>query len=171
MLKTRIIPTLLYSGNTLVKSVRFDPARRVGAAAQAIRVYNLRGVDELVFLDIAATRQRRAPDFALIDELADDCFMPLAVGGGIRSVEHVRALIQSGADKIVVNSGFAAQPNLVRSIADEFGSQAVVVAIDARRQGAHHRAYARAGTEPIARSVPELAFLAEQSGAGDLLLT
>src|SRR4029453_10553169 len=99
MLKTRVMPTLLHKDVGLVKGVRFDSWRRVGSAMQAVKVYNLRGVDELVFVDVAATRDGRRPDFELIDELADECFMPLTVGGGVRTVEDVRDLLKVGADK------------------------------------------------------------------------
>src|SRR5687768_13855149 len=104
MLKTRIIPTLLYRDFGLVKGVRFDSRRAVGAAMQAIKVYNLRGVDELAFLDVTATAQGRAPDFDLVDDLADDCFMPLTVGGGIREVDDIGRLLAVGADKVAIGT-------------------------------------------------------------------
>jgi cyclase len=171
MLKARIIPTLLYRETSLVKSVCFDPSRRIGAAAQAISVYNLREVDELVFLDIAASAEGRIPDLALIDELADNCFVPFTVGGGIRSIEDVRALLQVGADKVTVNSGFVARPELVREIADSFGRQCVVVSIDARKTDTGHQAYSACGTMPAGLTPAALAALAEDMGAGEILLT
>src|SRR5262245_57022338 len=125
------MPTLLYRDASLVKGVGFDSWRPIGAPMQAIRVYNLREVDELVFMDITATRDGRRPDFDLIDELADHCFAPLTVGGGISSVDDVERLLAAGADKVAVNSAAAANPNLVREIADAFGSQCIVVSIDA----------------------------------------
>src|SRR5213078_3571403 len=100
MLKIRIMPTLLYRHATLVKGVGFDSWRPIGAPMQAVKVYNLRQVDELVLLDIAATIEHRKPDFATIDELADECFMPLTVGGGISSEEDVQGLLSAGADKV-----------------------------------------------------------------------
>src|ERR1041385_4867069 len=106
------MPTLLFKDVGLVKGVGFDSWRRVGSAMQAVKVYNLRGVDELVFLDITATRDQRDPDFATIDERADECFMPLAVGGGIRTPDHVRRLLQVGADKVVIGSAAIDQPAL-----------------------------------------------------------
>src|SRR3954447_12181099 len=99
MLKTRVMPTLLHKDVGLVKGVGFDSWRRVGSAMQAVKVYNMREVDELVFLDISATGEGRSPDFATVDELADECFMPLTVGGGVRTLEDVRRLLQVGADK------------------------------------------------------------------------
>src|SRR3954463_14853015 len=104
MLKTRVMPTLLHKDVGLVKGVRFDSWRRVGSAMQAVKVYNLREVDELVFLDIRATVAGRGPDFETVDELADECFMPLTVGGGVRGVDDVRRLLRVGADKVAINS-------------------------------------------------------------------
>ena len=138
MLKIRVIPTLLHKGFGLVKGVRFDSRRAVGSPMQAVKVYNLRNVDELVFLDVTATAEGRGPDLELIDELADECFMPLAVGGGIRSVDDVRALLGVGADKVVIGTAALRTPDVVREAADRFGSQCVVVSIDTpRRRGVH----------------------------------
>lgn len=172
MLKTRIMPTLLYKNTTLVKGVGFDSWRRVGSAMQAVKVYNMREVDELVFLDIAATREGRSPDFDLIDDLADECFMPLAVGGGIRSLDDVRRLLQVGADKIVVNTAAVNRPELIREIANRFGSQCVVVSIDARKNSrAGHEVYIESGTQPAGLGPVALAQRAESLGAGEILIT
>ena len=162
---------MLYSRTGLVKSVRFDSSRRVGAAAQAIGVYNLREVDELIFLDIAARADGRIPDLGLIDELADNCFVPFTVGGGIRSVEHVGALLQVGADKVTVNTGFVERPNLVREIADTFGRQCVTVSIDARLTAKDYEAFSHCGMTATGQSPVELATEAEEVGAGEILLT
>jgi len=98
MPKIRVMPTLLFKDVGLVKGVAFDSWRRVGSAMQAVKVYNMREVDELVYLDITATNDGRPPDFETVDDLADECFMPLTVGGGVRTVEHVRRLLKVGAD-------------------------------------------------------------------------
>lgn len=171
MLKVRVIPTLLHHQVGLVKGIGFDPGRRVGTATQAIRVYGMREVDELVFLDISATRDQRPPDFDLIDELTDDCFMPFAVGGGIRGVDDVRALLRAGADKVVVNTALIREPGIVSSIAQEFGSQCVVASIDARRENGGHRVYIASGTCPTDLDPADLAARAENEGAGEILLT
>ena len=171
MLKTRIIPTLLYRDFTLVKGVRFDGARVVGSPMQAVQVYNLRNVDELCFFDIAATDEGRGPDFALIDELADRCFMPLTVGGGVRTVEDVRGLLAVGADKVAVNSVVFEQPSMLRAAADRFGAQCMVAVVDTRRnaEGAvtvwSRNATVDTGLDP-ARWAKEL----EDLGAGEILL-
>src|SRR5258707_15671216 len=132
MLKIRVIPTLLHKGFGLVKGFRFDSLRAVGSPMQAVKVYNLRNVDELVFLDVSATAEGRGPDLDLIDELADECFMPLAVGGGIRSVDDVRALLGVGADKVVIGTAAFDRPEIVREATARFGSQCVVISFDVR---------------------------------------
>ncbi|HVJ96998.1 MAG TPA: HisA/HisF-related TIM barrel protein, partial [Acidimicrobiia bacterium] len=125
MLKIRVIPTLLHKSWGLVKGKQFDSLRAVGSPMQAIKVYNLRNVDELAFLDVSATAEGRGPDFDLIDELADECFMPLAVGGGIRTLDDVRNLLAVGADKVVIGTAALAEPELVREASDRFGAQCV----------------------------------------------
>ena len=172
MLKVRILPTLLYRDVELVKGEGFDSWRRIGSVMQSIKVYNLREVDELVFLDIAATRAGRPPDFALVDEIADECFMPLTVGGGIRTIEDVRGLLKVGADKVAVNTAAVESPDLIRQIASRFGSQCVVVSIDFRRRpDGSAEAWTRSGTQGTGRDPVELARQAEKSGAGEILLT
>ena len=175
MLKIRVIPTLLYQDFGLVKGVALRLAGATSAAPmQAIKVYNLRDVDELVFLDVTATPDGRAPDFELIDDLADDCFMPLTVGGGVRTVDDVRRLLQVGADKVVDQHR---RRRDARRSSDEaaarFGSQCVVVSIDTRRgRRRHARGVDRArGTEPTGRDPVELAREVEALGAGEILLT
>jgi cyclase len=172
MPKIRVMPTLLFKDVGLVKGVGFDSWRRVGSAMQAVKVYNMREVDELVYLDITATNDGRPPDFETVDDLADECFMPLTVGGGVRTVEHVRQLLKVGADKVAINSAAIEHPALIREIADRFGSQCVVVSIDARR-GADgtYECYTHSGRRPAGRNPAALAKDAEAMGAGELLLT
>ena len=172
MLKIRVLPTLLYRDVELVKGVGFDSWRRVGSVMQAIKVYNMRRVDELVFLDISATRAGRSPDFALIDEIADECFMPLTVGGGVRSVEDVRRLLQVGADKVAINTALLETPDVVEQVAGRFGSQCVIASIDAKRHpDRRYEVYTHSGTRPTGIDPVSLARRAEQSGAGEILLT
>jgi imidazole glycerol-phosphate synthase subunit HisF len=171
MLKTRIIPTLLYKDFGLVKGVRFDSRRAVGSAMQAIKVYNLRGVDELVFVDVTATLQGRSPDLELIDELADDCFMPLTVGGGVRTLDDVRGLLAMGADKVCIGSAAVATPELVREASKRFGAQCVVVSVDVRRDAdGAPVVWTRSGTQDTGRHPVELARELEALGAGEVLL-
>jgi len=170
--KVRIMPTLLFKEVGLVKGVGFDSWRRVGSAMQAINVYNMRAVDELMFLDITATLEERPPDFDTVDDLADECFMPLAVGGGIRSVEDVRHLLQVGADKVVINTAALQNPELVQQVAQRFGSQCVVVSIDARRKSdGSYEVYTHSGTVPTGKAPTDWACAVERLGAGEILIT
>ena len=172
MLKVRVIPTLLYRDFGLVKGVRFDTWRHVGSAMQAIKVYNMRGVDEIVFLDVAATPNRTIPDFALIDDLADECFMPMAVGGGVRSVDDIRRLLQVGADKVVVGTAAVITPELVTQAAARFGTQCIVVALDtAASSRSEPTVRICCGREDTGRDPVDMAAELEANGAGELLLT
>jgi len=171
MLKVRVMPTLLFKDFGLVKGVRFDSWRRVGAVIQSVKVYNAREVDELVFLDISATAEGRDPDFATVDDVADECFMPLTVGGGVSNLEHVRRLLQIGADKVAVNTAAVERPELVEEAAQAFGAQCIVASIDARHTGRGHEAFVRSGTEPVGRDAADVAADLEQRGAGEILIT
>src|SRR5437867_10599740 len=151
MPKIRVMPTLLFKDVGLVKGMGFDSWRRVGSAMQAVKVYNMREVDELVFLDISATCESRGPDFETVDELADECFMPLTVGGGVRTIEDVRRLLQVGADKVAINTAAVDNPDLIRQIAHRFGAQRVVVSIDFCGTNGSAEVYTRAGTMQTGR--------------------
>jgi cyclase len=171
VLKTRIIPTLLHKDFGLVKGVQFDSRRAVGAAMQAIKVYNLRGVDELVFLDVTATREGRPPDHELIDDLADDCFMPLTVGGGIRALADIERLLAVGADKVALGTAAVDDPGLVEQAANRFGSQCVVVSIDVRRdEDGTPLVWTRSGTAATGVDPVALAREVQERGAGEVLL-
>jgi len=172
VLKIRVIPTLLYKNSGLVKGRKFDSWRPVGAAMPAIRVYEMRGVDELILLDIEATAQARSPDFELIDDLADECFMPLTVGGGVGSVADVGHLLRVGADKVAINTHAVLDPDLIEAAARRFGSQAIVASIDFKREldgGA--RVYTHSGSCQTKVDPVSLARQVEGQGAGEILLT
>jgi len=172
MLKVRVMPTLLFRDLGLVKGVRFDSWRRVGSVMQSVKVYNMREVDELVFLDITATLEGRSPDFETVDEIADECFMPLTVGGGVRSVEDVRHLLQVGADKVAVNTAAVLTPALIRSVAQRFGSQCVVASIDAKKlTDGRYEVFTHSGTRAAGIDPVTLAREFETLGAGEILLT
>lgn len=164
----RVIPTVLVRGRTLIKGVAFDSWRSCGLAAQAAKIHSMRGVDELILLDISATAEGRGPDLSLIEELSETCFMPLAVGGGIASVNDAKAVLRAGADKVVVCS---AGPRAVYEIAQHAGSQAVVGAIDYRMSGAlRGRGATHNGSEPRGPLPFELGRMVA-AGAGELMLT
>lgn len=172
MLKIRVLPTLLFKEVGLVKGVAFDSWRRVGSAMQAIQVYNMRDVDELAFFDIAATAAGRGPDLALVDELADECFMPLTVGGGVRSVEDIGDLLRAGADKVAVNTAAVRTPELVRQAAATFGAQCVVVSIDVRRApSGRPEVWIESGRTGTGLDPAAWAQEAERRGAGEIILT
>jgi imidazole glycerol-phosphate synthase subunit HisF len=172
MIKVRVIPTLLFKDYGLVKGISFYSWRRVGSAMQAIKVYNMREVDELVFLDITATLNGQPPDFETVDELADECFMPMTVGGGVQTLEDVQRLLRVGADKVAINSAAVTKPQLIQETADKFGSQCVVVSIDFRRhQDGTWEVYTHSGTRPTGLEPVAFAQKMAQLGAGEILLT
>lgn len=171
MLKTRIIPTLLLKDIGLVKGEKFDSWRRVGSAIPTIKVYNSREVDELILVDITATNQSRTPDFESIAQFSKHCFVPLTVGGGIKNLEHVRALLRAGADKICINSAAYDTPNLISEIANNFGSQCVVVSIDVKKDGDKYHCYSHSGSVLIDKDPVLWAQEVERLGAGEILLT
>lgn len=172
MLKVRVIPTLLWKDHGLVKGVGFDSWRRVGAVLPAIKVYNLRDVDELIVLDITATAQRREPDYESIAEFSAESFVPLTVGGGVTNIDQIRRLLRAGADKVAVNSTAFERPGFIREAADCFGSQCVVASIDARPAGrGGYECASHCGTRPTGRQPAAWAAEMEARGAGEILLT
>lgn len=134
MLQTRVIPCLLLLNDGLVKTKRFKTPTYVGDPINAIRIFNDKEVDELIFLDITASREGRGPAFQAIRDFASECFMPVGYGGGIRSLEDARQVLSMGIEKIILNTMALRRPELVSEIAREFGSQAVVVSIDAKKK-------------------------------------
>jgi len=166
MLKTRIIPVLLSRNGSLVKGRRFKSDRVVGHVLQAARVHEMRGVDELMVLDVAATPEKRAPDFKLVKELTDGCFMPLTVGGGIRWVDDISQLMDSGADKVVVGTQAAKHPEIITQAAERFGSQAIAVSIDVRLG----TVWTHCGTQDASFNPVEWARHVEMRGAGEIIL-
>ena len=133
MLKIRVIPCMLFNGSAIIKTKQFGERRTLGNPIQFARVYNARNVDELIFIDMTATGEGREPMFEIIKGVSEQCFMPLSIGGGIHNIETIRRLLQSGADKVVINSGAADNVSLVEAAAQTFGSQCVVVSIDAKK--------------------------------------
>ena len=172
MLKVRIIPTLLWKDLGLVKGIGFDSWRRVGTILPAVKVYNMREVDELIVLDITATREAREPDYEAVAEFSGDCFVPLTVGGGIRKMEHITKLLRSGADKVAINSAAYDDPELITKAANHFGSQCVVASIDARMaDDKNHYCFSRCGTDATGKEVVAWARELEARGAGEILIT
>lgn len=171
MLKVRVIPTLLWKGVGLVKGVGFDSWRRIGPVLPAIKVYNTRDVDELVLVDIAANSAGEGPDLESVSEFAEECFVPFTVGGGVRDTAQIQQLLRAGADKVCINTAAYELPDLISGAARRFGSQCVVVSIDARRFPDGWRCYSHSGARETGRSPGEWAREVVARGAGEILIT
>jgi cyclase len=171
MLAKRIIACLDVRNGQVVKGVNFEGLRSAGDPAELARRYNIEGIDELVILDITATVEARRARAATINAVARELFIPLAVGGGIRTEDDAAAAIEAGADKVSLNSAALAQPTLITALAERYGSQAVVVAVDAKREMNRFAVYARSGQAATTRDAVEWAREAEDRGAGEILLT
>jgi cyclase len=133
MLKHRVIPALLLRNNTLVKTTQFKDPKYVGDPINVIRIFNEKEVDELMVLDITASKERREPNYALIEQIAGECFMPLAYGGGIKNVVQARQLFSLGVEKICLQTAVLENPNFISDLINEFGSQSVMVSIDIKK--------------------------------------
>jgi len=171
MLKVRVIPCLDVKDGRVVKGVQFVDLRDAGDPVEQARAYDLAGADELMFLDITASHEGRPAILEVIARTADVCFMPLCVGGGIRTVAGARGLLRAGADKVSINTAAVEAPCLIADCADAFGSQAVVVAIDAKRGDAGWRVFTYGGRSDTGLNVIDHARDAVKKGAGEILLT
>ena len=171
MLRVRVIPCLDVKDGRVVKGVKFVSLRDAGDPVEQARAYDAAGADELMFLDITASHERRDTIFDVVARTADVCFMPLSVGGGIRQVADARKLLLAGADKISINTAAVENRDLIAGCADAFGSQATVVAIDAKRVGDDWRVFTYGGRNDTGLSVVDYAVEAVERGAGEILLT
>ena len=171
MLSKRIIACLDVREGQVVKGVNFEGLRSAGDPAELARRYNAEGIDELVILDITATLEARRALADTIGRVARELFIPLAVGGGIRSESDAEAAVDAGADKVSLNTAALSNPALITTLADRYGSQAVLVAIDAKQDGDRFAVYARSGQSATSRDAVEWAREAESRGAGEILLT
>jgi len=172
MLARRIVPCLDVHEGRVVKGVNFVNLVDAGDPVEAAVAYDRSGADELVFLDITATHENRPLVLEMVRRVAERVFIPFTVGGGVRSLEDARALLLAGADKVSVNSAAVARPELVRELAEHFGSQAVVLAIDAKRVGpARWEVYVAGGRTPTGKDAVDWAREGERLGAGEILLT
>ena len=173
MLAKRIIPCLDVDNGRVVKGVRFISLVDAGDPIEQAKRYDLEGADELVFLDITASSDRREIVTSLVRRVADEVFIPFTVGGGLRKLEDIRAILRSGADKVTMNTAALESPELISECAETFGSQCVVVAIDARRRQSAEgwEVYTHGGRQKIAMDAVEWAVQAQRLGAGEILLT
>jgi imidazole glycerol-phosphate synthase subunit HisF len=167
----RLIPVLLLKGKGLVKTVQFDKHRYIGDPINAVRIFNDLQADELVFLDILASKEKRSIDLATVKQISDEAFMPFGVGGGINDVKSAVELISAGTEKIIINTAFTEKSNFVSELSAELGNQSVVVCIDVKRNWlGKYSAYSYSGQKRTELSPLDLAMLAEQKGAGELII-
>jgi cyclase len=169
--RVRVIPCLDVSNGRVVKGVNFVDLRDAGDPVEQAQAYDAAGADELCFLDIGASHEGRGTIIDVVRRTAEVCFMPLTVGGGVRSAEDARALLLAGADKVAVNSAAVARPEVVADIAARFGSQCVVASVDARRSGDHWEIFTHGGRKPTGIDALEHAVRLAELGAGELLVT
>ena len=171
MLAKRIIPCLDIKDGRTVKGINFEGLRDAGDPVELARRYAKEGADELVFLDITATKEKRKTLVALVRRIARELNIPFTVGGGIGSVEQIEELLHAGADKVSLNSAIVRDPGLINRSADRFGSQCIVAAVDAKRTGDHWNVFISGGSKDTGRQAIPWIREAEQRGAGEILLT
>ena len=172
MLRKRIIPALLLKDQSLVKTIKFNKFRYIGDPCNTVRIFNELEVDELLFMDITASIEKREPNFNLLKEISDECFMPLSYGGGIKNIEQAKKIFDIGFEKISINTSSLENPNLITELANFFGSQAVIASVDVRPNffGAH-KVYKNRGKKQTNLKALEWSKELESLGAGELLLT
>ena len=172
MLKVRIIPCLDVKDGRVVKGVQFVDLRDAGDPVEQARVYDAAGADELTFLDITASHENRDTILDVVARTAEQCFMPLTVGGGVRTIEDIRRLLLAGADKVAINSAAVARPDFVREAAEKYGDQCIVVSIDARSVGPRKwEVFTHGGRKGTGLDAVEWARRMAESGAGEILIT
>jgi cyclase len=171
MLAKRIIPCLDVDNGRVVKGVKFVEIRDAGDPVEIARRYDLEGADELTFLDITASSDNRETMVHVVEQVAGEVFIPLTVGGGIRTLEDIRRMLNAGADKVSINTAAVFNPEFVREAAERFGSQCIVVAIDAKQVGDHWEIFTHGGRKPTGLNAVEWAKKMVDYGAGEILLT
>ena len=171
MLKTRIIPCLDVKDGRVVKGINFVDLKDAGDPVEQAKIYDYQGADELCFLDITASSDNRNILLDVVNRTADQCFMPLTVGGGVRSLLDIRNLLLAGADKVGINTSAIKNPNLITEGANKFGSQCIVVAIDAKKIKNRWRVFTHGGRKETGLDAIEWAQLVTEKGAGELLIT
>lgn len=171
MHKVRVIPVLLLKKWGIEKSIRFRDNVYIGSPINAVRVFNGRNVDELILLDIIATPERRGPDLEVIRQITSEAQMPLTVGGGIHDLETIRGLMGAGVDRVAINTAAVETPQFIREAASVFGSQCIVVSLDARQTARGYEVCTHGGTRATGIDIVDHARRMEDLGAGELLLT
>lgn len=170
--RIRVIPVLLIQNGGLVKSIKFKNHRYIGDPINAVKIFNEKEVDEIVIIDISATKEKRKPNLEQIREITAEAFMPLSYGGGITSLEEARDILYEGAEKVILNTSALDNQNLISQIADQFGSQSVTVSIDVKKDWLKkHRIYRDNGTKKTRFSIIDFARKMELAGAGEIIIT
>jgi len=171
MLKIRVIPCLLLKGDALVKTVKFKDPVYIGDAMNAVRIFNTKGAAEIILLDILATKEKRSFPLELISRVAEECFVPFSVGGGITTIEGIGQVLSAGAEKVVINTAALEDPGFVETAAKKFGSQSIVVSIDVKlHEHGGYEVFFRGGTHPARHDPVDWARKMAASGAGEIFL-
>jgi len=171
MLRHRVIPVVLIDGYSVLKTIKFDERRNLGNPITVVRTYNTRNVDELFLLDIDASKDERSIDIFTIKDAAKECFMPLTVGGGLKSVDDIRKCLNAGADKVCLNSAFLEDEMFVKEASSIFGAQCIVVSIDFKKIDGSYRVYSHKNEKLVeGLDMKEAVIKAEKIGAGEILL-
>jgi cyclase len=172
MRRIRVIPTLLIQNGGLVKTVRFKDPTYVGDPINAVKIFNEKEVDEIIILDISSARERTAPELRMISDIAGEAFMPFGYGGGITTVDQIKAILRAGAEKVILNTVAVEIPGLITEVSRRFGSQSIVVSIDVKRKlGGKYEVLIRSGSAKTGMDPVTTAREAERLGAGELFLT
>jgi imidazole glycerol-phosphate synthase subunit HisF len=171
MLSTRVIPVLLLSGKGLIKTIQFKRPVYIGDPLNAVKVFNDKEVDELIFLDILASKKMLPPDYKLIEAIASECFMPVCYGGGISSIEQIKRILSLGVEKVSLNYQVLNNPDLIKEAASMFGSQSIVVSIDVKKRiNGNRKVYSHSSEKITSYDPLDLAQKMEKYGAGELLI-
>ena len=172
MLKTRVIPCLLLKNEGLVKTVNFKDSKYIGDPINAVKIFNEKEVDELVFLDTTATKEGRGPNFELISKIASECFTPFSYGGGIRNLEDLEKILRLGVEKVVINTYAVEKPEFIKEASNKFGSQSITVSIDAKKnKKGDYEIFVNGGTKETGINAVDFAVLMEKKGAGEIILS
>lgn len=169
MLRHRVIPVVLLDGYSVLKTIEFNVRRNLGNPITVAKIYNSRNIDELVLLDIDASKEGRHIDYFTIQDVASECFMPLSVGGGLKSCHEIEKALKSGADKVILNTNALKNPNLIKEASENFGSQCIVISVDVQKESENYKIYSHAGFKTN-KQFFEWIIEVEQLGAGELFL-
>jgi len=172
MKRIRIIPVLLLQNEGLVKTIKFKKPNYIGDPINAVKLFNDKEVDELVFLDISATKLYKEPNYSKIEEIASECFMPLAYGGGIKNIEQIKKIFSIGIEKVIINSAILSNKNLIAEAAKIYGSQSIVASVDVKKGLlGKYNCYSHAGKIKIKQNLIDYVRNIENQGAGEIILT